>query len=275
MTNAQIGRIGALGGISLALLKLIESGFFLGEILSTTAWVAYLTYGTYIFFGVVVSIYFTERTLAPEKVKKSAFIMGLLAPSVLLALTTQPLGKEELVDGGVGVPDITKLGALVVSTAHAAGPVAECPDGTIMLVGTCVKAAHLTKAQVKVTVKEALKSALGRGAPVKKYVFVVSVTSNAHSAVDAANQINSAVADYLAAGAATATVVIPEGQDILYVTVGDFTSASTALVEQKAINRAAIQILKSSTDPTARASAELLLNGTLVEDRVLLMGAPN
>ncbi len=86
MTNRQIGLFGALGGIVLALLKLVESGFFLGNMWSSTAGAAYLTYIVYIFFGVVVAILFTERSLSVDKIKKSAFILGVLAPSVLLAI---------------------------------------------------------------------------------------------------------------------------------------------------------------------------------------------
>ncbi len=77
MTGREIGRIGAYGGVSLALLKLIESGFFLDQLLSTNAKAAFLTYVAYIFLGVMGAVFFTDRSLSPEQIKKGAFTMGL------------------------------------------------------------------------------------------------------------------------------------------------------------------------------------------------------
>lgn len=272
MTNRQIGVIGALGGLSLALLKLVESNFFLDNMWSTTSGSAYLTYAVYIFFGVVVAIYFTDRSLSADKIKKSAFIMGLLAPSVLLAVVTQPVGKDETINDSLqGIP---KLGALVVGSAHAETLSKACPAGTVRIPqGSCIKAMRITKGQVEPSFTEALKSALGRGAPTKKYTFIVGVTKDALAAEETANILNDTVLNNLLLGSVGARVVIPEGHDMAYVAVGDFLSKSRAVALQWKINGMAIDTLKNSTDSAAKASAELLLKGRLVEGRALLRGA--
>ncbi len=126
VTNRQIGFIGAMGGFTLALLKLVESQFFLNNLWSTTSGAAYLTYAVYIFFGIVVACFFAERSLERDKLLKNAFILGLLAPSMLLAIAARPIGEIGTADNsGKGIPS---LGSLIFPTAYAG---TLCPEGKI------------------------------------------------------------------------------------------------------------------------------------------------
>lgn len=87
--------IGAVGGIMLAMLKLIEAKFFLtNNFTSIDSLVGYLTYFCFIFLGLVTAIYFTDQEAPLEKQKKHSFILGLLAPSLLIAIVNQPLGDK-------------------------------------------------------------------------------------------------------------------------------------------------------------------------------------
>lgn len=270
MNSGKIGLIGALGGLSLALLKLIESQFFLNNMWSVNANTAYLTYFVYIFFGVVVSIYFTDRSVSNEKIKKNAFIMGLLAPSLLLAIASSPIGQDET--NKSSLKGITNLTGLIVRSAHA--EVVKCPSGTVRAPqGLCIKGQLITKNQVEPSFKEAFKRAIGRGKLVKKYTFIVGVTKDAKVAKKTANQLNKTILNDLLDGSITARVVKPEGHDVLYVAVGNFVSARRAVATQGKVNDVAINTLMGSRNLAAKTSAKLLLKGRLVEELALLRGA--
>jgi hypothetical protein len=82
--------IGATGGLALALLKLIDAKFYLASIASIEAHAAYLTYLCYALLGSVAAVFLTDHELPAQKIRRGAFVLGLLAPSVLLAIVNQP-----------------------------------------------------------------------------------------------------------------------------------------------------------------------------------------
>src|SRR2546422_10636162 len=89
--------IGAAGGLCLVLLKLIDASFYVGDISSKQAVVGYLTYLAYLIIGTIVAVFLSEHNVPKEKVIKSAFIAGLLGPSMLIALLRSEerrVGKE-------------------------------------------------------------------------------------------------------------------------------------------------------------------------------------
>src|SRR3989304_1861072 len=98
LTWLEKAGIGALGGLGLAILKLIDARFYLGTVSSVEPAAAYLTYFCYMLLGSLVAVFFTDHELPADnelpaqkikrtqKMKRSAFVLGLLAPSVLLAI---------------------------------------------------------------------------------------------------------------------------------------------------------------------------------------------
>lgn len=186
LTGREIAFIGAMGGLCLSLLKLIESGFFIGNFWSTTSIAAYCTYIVYVFFGIIVAIYFTERSLGANKMKKNAFILGLLAPSLLLALSTRPVGKEKSVAETIeGLP---KLGSLFIQSAHAES--SSCPKGYIKAPDSkCIEGEEIKKKEVEPAFAQAVLAAMGRPQPTKKYTFVVGTTMNGAKAEEVAKNI--------------------------------------------------------------------------------------
>ena len=88
--------IGAIGAACLGLLKLIGANFYLAEASTAVATGAYLTYGALIVLGMVVAYFFAEDGPGAPQARRSAFTLGLLAPSVLIAIASRPLHEPPL-----------------------------------------------------------------------------------------------------------------------------------------------------------------------------------
>ena len=265
VTNREIGFIGAIGGFVLALLKLVESQFFLNNLWSTTSGAAYLTYAVYIFFGIVVAHFFTERSLERDKAKKCAFILGLLAPSMLLAIAARPIGESGTADNsGKGIPS---LESLIFPIAYAG---TLCPEGKIKVPDErCIKVDVITKGAFEPTFREAFLAALGRGQVAKKYAFVVGGTTDAEKATKVAEMINNAVLKKASTEVGSAKVVKVKGGETLFITVGDLSSAAKARQFKTMAETAAIDALTADSNPETRKSAGLLLKGKIIEAHAL------
>jgi hypothetical protein len=266
ITGKEIGFIGGMGGLCLSLLKLIESGFFIDNFWSTNSLAAYFTYIVYIFFGVVMAFYFAERSLAVDKIKKNAFILGLLAPSLLLALTARPIGKE----GSLAetLESLPKLGSLIVRSAYAQS--APCPGGYIKAPDDkCVEGDEIKKKQVEPTFGQAVLTAIGRAQPPEKYIFVVGITKDGAKAEEVAKNIREKILKSKTSGEISAKVVRPEGKGVLFVTVGTLSSKADALKVKAMVESSAINALTKAGDPVTKSSAELLLKGRIIEGRTL------
>jgi hypothetical protein len=198
--------------------------------------------------------------------KKNAFILGLLAPSLLLALATSPVGKGESVTDTIeGLP---KLGSLVVRSAYAQPPT--CPKGYIIAPdGKCVKGEEIKKKDVEPTFGQAVLTAIGRAQPVKKYTYVVGITKDGAKAEEVAKNINESIFKADNSQAISAKVVKPEGKKVLFVTVGTLSAPSDALKIKALVKSSAINALTISGDTVTRSTAQLLLKGKLVEGRAL------
>ena len=266
VTSREIMWIGAVGGISLGVLKLIESRFYLDNVFGTTAIAAYLTYIGYVFFGVVIAHFFVERDLPDDKLRKNAFILGLLAPSVLMAMSARPIGEDAFVDDSLS--GITKLGALLIQPAWAACPPGQVPSGS----DACAKAELLTKQQLEPKFWQALMNAIGRGAVAKKYSFVVGATDDAETARKVATGINESILVAPGVFFMEARVVMPEGIDIFFVTVGEPSSKAEIASVTISTKGAAIDALKNLESPMAETYAELILRGRVVDTRSLFAG---
>src|SRR5258708_5297018 len=96
--------IGALGGFGLAILKLIDAKFYLQSDSWQEPTAAYLTYFCYMILGSLVAVFLTEHDLPVPKLRRSSFVLGLLAPSVLVALLTQPIKIQPQDRDGKKIP---------------------------------------------------------------------------------------------------------------------------------------------------------------------------
>lgn len=97
MKKSTIALIGASGGLALSLLKLIEANFHIG-VENNVMMIGLLTYLSYIVLGVLVSVFFTDVEEDKKKVRKNAFIMGLLAPSLLIAIVKKEAPADLPID---------------------------------------------------------------------------------------------------------------------------------------------------------------------------------
>src|SRR5258708_14077832 len=93
--------IGAIGAVCVSILKLINANFYLGSSRSEAIG-AYLTFFGYVVLGMALGGLFWEDREVAQKTRKSAFLMGLLAPSILLAIIAKPpsIGGAIGTDGG-------------------------------------------------------------------------------------------------------------------------------------------------------------------------------
>src|SRR5260221_8650068 len=109
--------IGAIGGLGLAILNLIDAKLFLGSISAVEAWAAYLTYFSYMCLGSMAAVFLTDHELPAPKMKRSSFVLGLLAPSVLLAIVSQPIKQGQPLDEGLR--NVPRISEWFISSTHA------------------------------------------------------------------------------------------------------------------------------------------------------------
>lgn len=261
MNAMQKALIGASGGVALVLLKLIEVQFFVDDISSRKAIAAFLTYGAYIVLGVIVAIFFTDDSLEDGKRKKSAFVAGLLAPSLLIAILRQPLpgpGAE------ISKPDpslIPKIGMLFISPAYSQTPATK-PSASKSPQPAVVE---LKRDDVEPSFGDGVKAAIGRAAPSKSYFYVLGQADSKDKAVSAAMGVNKLIEAQKGAPGTSAYVIRPEGTDKWFVTVGKNATASTALDTRAATQSAAVGALTSGTATQMdRTAAKLVLDGKVV-----------
>ncbi len=174
--------IGILGGFCLVLLKLVQARFYLDDLGSKEALVAYLTYAAFLVFGAVAGVFFTEHN-----VKRNTLVAGLLAPSILLNFFSAPNFRVE----SISEPpkEIKRLSLDIVTVAHAqqTTPGAEQKSDEPP---AAPQISSIRKSDVEPTFKEALLLALGRPQLVNSYLFVIGKTPDKAKAITTAASIN-------------------------------------------------------------------------------------
>ena len=250
--------IGALGGLSLGLLKLIDARFFLANLSSTEALASYLTYFCYLFFGSLVAVVFTDPDLPPAKIRKNAFVLGLLAPSLLLAILNQPIKGRQIPDEGI--MNVPKIGGWLIPSAHAQEQ--STPRGASETEQP--KIVTLKKNQVEPSFGDALWSALGRRDIVTPYFYVVGTTMDKEKALKAAETVNRLLSPETA-DKLKAQVVKPEGVASYYVTVGNLGTPYKAYETKSAAMAAASKALTAKPSSESKEAASLLLEGKVVK----------
>lgn len=288
--------IGASGGLGLALLKLIDAGFFVpAGVSSVQAITAYLTYLSYIVLGGLAGCFLTDQDLPPRKIRKSSFVSGLLAPSMLLAILGAPVKPQTRVDESR--VEFPALSGWFIGAAHAqqpsASPTAAEPTARIVT---------MSKAELEPSYTDALLSAVGRRAISTPYAYVIGTTRSRVKALEAAKQLNTllkhaatrqglndTLAQLLIQLKLAAMIIQPEGTLNYYVTLAQTSSRSPeggresrlydSLGDEEEINAlktklnsAAIETLRAQeavVEPEDRKALALVLNGKVAPARSL------
>jgi hypothetical protein len=280
--------IGASGGLSLVILKLIEADFFLTSSLSEAEILArYLTYIAYLLLGVMVAIFFTDSEGKKEKVRKNAFISGLVAPSLLLALLSppnlgegvdpitsiqqfgeriqpsnfSPLGAESATDNDASDDDHNSKLNLAPTFSRVRSTDAQVSN-SIKVNG--VKVLEIVPDDIeKATFGQLLLGAIGRNPNLKNYVFVVGKTTSQHNAVNIAVNINSFIKSLVVP---RAIVIHPKHTNQYYITIGEINLKTDAKLIKRKIHGYASKILYGDKQVTQknRKIASSLLRGTVV-----------
>lgn len=283
--------IGASGGLSLVILKLIEADFFLTSSLSDAEiLVRYLTYIAYLILGIMVAIFFTDTNGNKEKVRKNAFISGLVAPSLLLALVSppnvdgdvdptsrinefgeriqpssfSPLGTESGTDNDVSDDDRSSKLNLAPTFTRVRSTDAQVSRSTIV---NGVKVLDIVPDDIeKASFGQLLLGAIGRNPNLKNYVFVVGKTTSQHNAVNIAVNINSFMKKKSLIGVARAIVMHPQNTNKYYITIGEINLKKDANLIKHKIYKHASKVLLGDNQltETNRKIAGSLLRGTVV-----------
>ncbi len=283
--------IGASGGLSLVILKLIEADFFLTSSLSEAEiLVRYLTYIAYLLLGIMVAIFFTDSEGNKEKVRKNAFISGLVAPSLLLALVSPPnLGED--VDPTTRIHDLgdriqpSSFSPLGTESATDNDALNDDDSSTLNFAPT-FRRVRSTDAQVskstivngvkvldivpddieKATFGQLLLGAIGRNPNLKNYVFVVGKTTSQHNAVNIAVNINTFMRKKRVLGLPRAIVMHPKHTNQYYISIGEINLKNNAKLIKQKIHGYAKKILFGNKQVAEkdRKIASSLLQGTVV-----------
>lgn len=258
----QKAGIGALGGLGLAILKLIDARFFLGSVSSTEAVAAYLTYFCYMLLGSLVAVFLTDHDLPEPKMRRSAFVLGLLAPSVLLAIVTQPVKPGQF--PAESIRDVPKISSWFVPSAYAQEPPKSDTGPGPMEQSKIVT---FTKEQVQPSFGSAILSALGRKGLVVPHAYVVGTTTDKQKALVAAKKVDWVLSTAEADIKLATRVVKPEGADRYYITIGRPAGPEMVLDVKSAARSAAIKALTTTPSPDDKEAATLLLQGKVVDVR--------
>ena len=264
--------IGAIGGIALVLLKLIEANFYVEDMTSKVAVAAYCTFVAYIGLGMIVAVFMSDHDLPPPKIRRSAFVTGLLAPTILIAVMTQP----PTIAKGSGDPlrRLQHIADLVVSDVHAqertpvknpapaaAQPASNDAQSSVQII---------RKQDLEPRLADAFLLALGRDRPIKSYMYVVGFSEDYSKAVQAAKSINAAANKAAGVNLPPAKVVKFQGGERFFVTVGDPKSLEEAEQWKATAHDAALTAVLKQPSGYSKEAAKLLLDGQVVDGRQLL-----
>lgn len=259
--------IGALGGLALALLKLIDARFYVDAASNMEVQAAYFTYVAYIVLGSLAAVFISDHDLPPRKIMRSAFVLGLLAPSVLLAIVSQPV-RVNTPPKDVVIPRISWM---PLAAAHADEPALKAlpqmnplPQMRASPELLKVEFKTLPKSALQPTFSEAFRAAIGRKELSDKYVFVVGATPDKEKALETAALTNEMLG---ATGSLKSSIIQIEGQPNFYVTVGGFVDQQNAF-----------RIKADSTAQVTKLLAKFTADKTPIGNRakiaVLLADAP-
>lgn len=264
--------IGAIGGIALVLLKLIEANFYVEDMTSKVALAAYCTFLAYILLGMIVAVFMSDHDLPPLKIKRSAFVTGLLAPTILIAVMTQP----PTIAKGSGDPlrRLQHIAEFVVADARAQerAPVKSSAPAAAQPASNDAQSSVqiIRKQDLEPRLADAFLLALGRDRPIKSYMYVVGFSEDYSKAVQAAKSINAATTKAAGFSLPPAKVIKFQGGERFFVTVGDPKSLEEAEQWKATAQDAALTAVLKQPPGYSKEAAKLLLDGQIVDGRQLL-----
>jgi hypothetical protein len=224
--------VGVLGGIALSLLKLIDAQFYVNVGSAVVVQAAYLTFAAYMMLGALAAVFFADHDLPQKKIIKNAFVIGLLAPSLLLALVSQPVRiSSQAPSTSKAIPQISML---PIASAFAEEPPkaepsrpyagTKVPPNGVKDWTASVDFKTVPPSALEPSFADALKGVLGREDLPQKYIYVLGSTPDKMQAIGFAYIVDV----MLAQDKLKTSVVQIEGQPKFFVTVGgigDFNSA--------------------------------------------------
>src|SRR5262245_32690718 len=125
VTGKAKGWEGVLGAACLTIVKLIRANFYIDAGLHAMIGAA-LGYVAYLILGALIAARFTEDFTDDGKTKRNAFILGILAPSVMLAFTATPQLAREML--GPEIPPLPNNLSVIPFISESYAQVAK--DGT-------------------------------------------------------------------------------------------------------------------------------------------------
>lgn len=261
--------IGALGGLSLVLLKLIDNQFYIGCQSSNEVIAGYLTYITYLILGTLVATFFVDHDLPAQKIRKSAFILGLLAPSILIALLTKPIEQPGILNNVIGdiplvsnkvIEDKPKIEPLLISIAYSQEAIRTVAQDEREEEGVKI----ISKAEVEPKMRDAFMKALGRPKEYENYAFVFGITEDATKALSAAEVVKSAISKSQLKLAEDIEVIKFDDSPVYFLVIGGFSKYQSALEMKNEAQITALKALKEETDPLTIENTSLIFGGKVV-----------
>jgi hypothetical protein len=235
--------IGAGAGFSLALVKLVEVNFYIGQASAIVLGGAL----TMVAFAVLAALF---TMFAEDAEPGKLFMQGLLAPSLLVAVVHRGADAANAMAADVTVPTLS-ITELLMPTVHAQAPAAAQP---------AVKT--LKPGQFEGTLADGALMVLGRAQQQESFVYVVGKTTDRQQATSAAAKLRRMTQQ--AGLQVPITVVQAEGSSDLFVTVGSFQSAADAA---KTKTQVVDKVLNAPQ--TDQSALKALLNGPIVDGRTL------
>lgn len=265
LTTKHKAFVGAIGGLCLVLLKLIEQKFYVGSASTNIVVAAYLTYAAYIVLGMIVAAYLTDHDLPNMKCKRHALMMGLLAPSILIAIVSKPVDYQNI--KGSVLKDLPSIGAIFINEAYAQEPTQPGKDESNEILQMVVK---LTKADVDISFGQAFLTTINRAPIDKKFVYVVGVSNEQARAVDVANRLNSIVECKNSDTSMPCAIVFsPVGSNKNFVSVGGLVSEDSAYEAKLGSWQAVLKKLRETNDKSTTDIANLVAQGEVVQGYAL------
>ena len=265
-----LGAIGIFSGLAVSLVKLLQANVYGGNFAGVEFKAALVTYGIYIVLGAIGAVFLVDHDAKGQKMLKSAFLMGFITPSFLLALLSQPISKDGRVPNPLRqIPQI--VGNLLVRSAVAQ---TSQPGDASTKNPYSDKVFKLEKSTVAPKFSESVWHALGVNVESDRFTYVVGKSADREKAIAAAARINSFKSIRSVTYPLTAKVVQPEGIQQYYVTLGELGSPQQVSVIEKYAKDAALQELQASNDKAAKNDAALILRGQVIDASAMFQKVP-
>jgi hypothetical protein len=212
--------------------------------------------------------------------------MGLLAPSILLAIISNPPNIGGLNTNGSDtskIQTLPKKAALdpwrlldkLITTAHAQEPPVHTKGPPVPEWTNEGKVVTLSKASVTPSFWDGVRAALGRATRPNPSLWVVGKTSDLATAESTAKDVNNWIVKTHTPLShdgqpekgwdLSPLIIHPEGTDMFYVILGGFLSPGEARGVEESIKKAAAETLDKPSTPQEKSAASVAIKGGIVQ----------